>query len=306
MENIIQKIDVAHDAGQVEQVHLASVSDPQRPVEVTTAPAPETADMNLKVETREDISRKLVLHCGAHACPRAALDTVKTPAPTQTWQPIAHTHLIEEVERIIAVNGLRILGEGHSLSHGGNRYFGLFQMGNGQVHHDYAWILGLRNSHDKVFPAGLVAGAKVFICDNLSFSGEISVSRKHTTFISRDLPMFIERAIGRLMEKWHSQDERIEAYKNTGLTDTAAHDLLVRGLDVGAMTPTQLPKVLKDWREPRHEEFAARTLWSLFNCFTETLKGGITVLPARTQALHGLLDSYAGLNVVDAEFKKLS
>ena len=53
---------------------------------------------------------------------------------------------------------------------------------------DYCWVLGLRNSHDKTFPAGIVAGASVFVCDNLSFSGEIKFARKHTRFIVRDLP----------------------------------------------------------------------------------------------------------------------
>ena len=36
---------------------------------------------------------------------------------------------------------------------------------------------------------------------------------------------------------------------------------------------TQVPKVLGDWRKPRHEAFEPRTAWSLFNCFTETMKG---------------------------------
>jgi hypothetical protein len=45
---------------------------------------------------------------------------------------------------------------------------------------DYCWVLGLRNSHDKTFPAGIVAGASVFVCDNLSFLGEVNFSRQHT------------------------------------------------------------------------------------------------------------------------------
>jgi hypothetical protein len=31
--------------------------------------------------------------------------------------------------------------------------------------------------------------------------------------------------------------------------------------------------VLEAWEEPRHEEFAPRTAWSLFNAFTEVAKG---------------------------------
>ena len=47
---------------------------------------------------------------------------------------------------------------------------------------------------------------------------------------------------------------------------------------------TQVPKVLGDWRKPRHEAFEPRTAWSLFNCFTETMKGlSIFHLAPRTQ-----------------------
>jgi len=45
---------------------------------------------------------------------------------------------------------------------------------------DFALVVGLRNSHDKSFPAGLVIGASVLVCDNLSFSGEVRLARKHT------------------------------------------------------------------------------------------------------------------------------
>ena len=47
------------------------------------------------------------------------------------------------------------------------RYFGLMQIQRAESDEDYCWVLGLRNSHDKTFPAGIVAGATVLCCDNL-------------------------------------------------------------------------------------------------------------------------------------------
>lgn len=188
-----------------------------------------------------------------------------------------------------------VVNQAHALSHGGDRYFGLLQVQNGGEHADYAWVLGLRNSHDKRFPAGIVAGAAVFVCDNLSFSGEIQLSRKHTTRIERDLPMLTERAIGQLVDRWHSQDTRIARYRDVVLNDAAAHDLMIRAVDVGVVPCSNLPKVLTEWREPTHEEFQPRSTWSLFNAFTEALKGNLPLLPRRTQALHGLMDAHVGL-----------
>ena len=42
----------------------------------------------------------------------------------------------------------------------------------------------------------------------------------------------------------------------------------------GILTPTQASVAFQDWREPRHEEFEDRNLWSLYNCVTEGLKKG--------------------------------
>jgi hypothetical protein len=236
----------------------------------------------------------LLLHCGAHAVDREIIGS--TPKnPTVTWTPGPHMALIEEVEQVLRSNGLSVVNQAHSLTHDGLRYFGLMEIQNGVIHRDYAWVLGLRNSHDKSFPAGIVAGANVFVCDNLSFSGEIKIARKHTRFILRDLPFLTERAIGRLMERWHHQDQRIGAYKGEKLSDAEVHDLIIRSTDVRACTPRQIPAILKEWRNPRHEEFHARTFWVLFNSFTEVLKGNLNELPKRTEALHGLLDSYVGL-----------
>ena len=72
-----------------------------------------------------------------------------------------------------------------------------------------------------------------------------------------------------------------------------AHDLVIRSLDAGAITTTMVPKVLQQWRTPNHSEFRDRSMWSLYNAFTETLKGGLLKLPFRSDALHGVLDTAA-------------
>src|SRR5205807_684949 len=111
-----------------------------------------------------------------------------------------------------------------------------------------------RNSHDKTFPAGIVAGASCFVCDNLSFSGEVKFARKHTRFINRDLPQLVSRAVGMLGEKWNQQDRRITAYKNYALLEQqAAHDLVIRSVDVGVCANSYILDVLKQWRQPQHE-----------------------------------------------------
>jgi hypothetical protein len=233
----------------------------------------------------------LILHCGANLSERRDVEKVPTPRATATWTPIPHMQLIERVEHTLRSNSLSVGTFAHSLSHDGARYFGLMEVRNGNQHDDYCWVLGLRNSHDKTFPAGVVAGASVFVCDNLSFSGEVKLARKHTRFIVRDLPMLVEAGIGRMLEKWHDQTLRFDAYKEKRIADAAAHDLIIRAVDVGVCSNRLVPDVLQVWRKPAHEQFERRNVWSLFNAFTESLKtGALAELPKRTEALHALLD----------------
>ena len=152
----------------------------------------------------------------------------------------------------------------------------------------------VRNSHDKTFPVGLVAGAAVFVCDNLSFSGEVRLTRKHTVHLQRDLPQLVARGVGQLIQLWSHQGQRIDANKNHRMRDKAAHDLVIRAVDVGACTNRMIPVVIKEWREPTYPAFGDRTAWSLFNAFTEILKGNLPELPKRTEVLHGLFDSHVG------------
>lgn len=239
---------------------------------------------------------KLCLHAGAAAATLADLEAVTTPAPTDSWQPIPHRTLIDLVGRNIGELGLSIVRQEHALWRDGARYFGILELQNGEQPDDYSLIAGIRNSHDKSFPAGLVVGSRVFVCDNLAFSGEIKIARKHTRYIMRDLPAMVNRAVGRLTEHRERQAVRIDAYKRTPLENTQVHDLAIRALDARVVPVTKLPKVLEQWRRPSHEAFQPRTAWSLFNAFTEVLKDSNALeRPRRTQALHGLMDQVAGV-----------
>jgi hypothetical protein len=239
----------------------------------------------------------LLLHCGAETVTRDQLAAVPTPRPTGTWFPLAHRDLVTEVECHLLTSGFLIKSMVHSLSHSGARYFGILQVGlPDRETTDYAWVVGLRNSHDKTYPAGMVAGTQVFVCDNLAFTGEVRLSRKHTRHASRDLRNLTARAVGKLGDRFHNLDRRIAAYRGKHTSDWAAHDLVIRAIDCGAITTKQVPHVLAEWRKPRHLQFEHRNAWSLFNAFTEAQKrtNPHHALP-RGEALHGLFDAFCGV-----------
>ena len=242
------------------------------------------------------MTTKLMLHAGGETYTKRDLGFVNTPASTKTWHPIAHHLLVNHVIKALSIRDIQVLEEQHGLQADGNNYFGVLTVGRQGEADDYHYVVGLRNSHIKRFPAGLVAGMRVGVCDNLSFSGEIRMDRRHTVNIERDLEGLVLGSVAKLADRWVDQDKRVEAYRATKVTNVRAHDILIRALDARIITSTCVPHVLADWRKPRHEAFAPRTAWSLFNCFTETLKDtSVFQLAPRTTALHGLLDQFTGL-----------
>ena len=251
----------------------------------------------------------LMLHCGGEEVARHQLTEVATPAETETWKPVPHATFVDMVQDELENFGLRVMSEAHGLTKtaknfdgstdttfGGN-YFGLFEVkGENVAYADHSMIVGLRNSHIKRFGAGLVCGSGVFVCDNLAFSGEINVGRKHTKRIletdDNGLRSLVTDAISQLLVVNDRQEERFEGYKSHNLSNGDAEVIMIDALRRGVVTSTQLPKVVQQWDTPDHEEFAKhQNGWRMFNAVTEALKGTSPLeLPKRTQKLHALMD----------------
>ena len=213
-------------------------------------------------------------------------------------QPIAHHELVERTRGFLGDNGFTIQDEVHSLARENNHYFGLFAVDHpNRAESDRGCVIGLRNSHDKTFPAGLCAGDAPFVCDNLIFTNTIKLARRHTRHILDDLNQTINRAIGKLFGFWHGQDQRIEAYQNFELGNALANDLVIRACKAGAIPKSKIMDVVNQWESSDHVEFRDRNLNSLYNAFTEVYKGNLVALPARSDALHSVLDSQVDFNM---------
>ncbi len=244
----------------------------------------------------------IIAHCGGQTVERPQLDLVKTPpADVDTgWTPIPHNVLLEQVLNSMTSVGYTVSDEQHVLNKNGMQYFGLLTV---KYNDEYQLLIGLRNSHDKAFSAWLLCGSRVFLCDNLGFSAEIKMSRKHTRHIMRDLPGLTMTAVGKLGDMSKHQDQRFAAYKRHELTDNQADHLVVQMLRNQIIVARQIPKIINEWDNPSHPEFAAdgRTAWRLFNAVTEASKGRLNALPRATMGLHGMMDS-----VCEAEFREVA
>ena len=215
-----------------------------------------------------------------------------------SYQPIAHHDVVERTKGFLDSNGFTIQDEVHSLARDRKHYFGLFSVDHpNRVSTDRGCVVGIRNSHDKTFPAGLCAGDAPFVCDNLIFTNTIKLARRHTRNILNDLDFTINRALGKLFGFWHGQDSRIEAYKNLEINNAKANDIVIRACKAGALPKSKIIDVVDQWESSDHPEFWDRNVNSLYNAFTEVYKGNLVALPNRSDALHSVLDGEVSFDI---------
>jgi len=221
----------------------------------------------------------LMLHRGGWEATKADLASVPVPESTESYHPVPYHRFIEEVELHIPRFGLEVRSSQFALAREGGHMFGVLTCSNGTPDKDYALAIGVRNSYDRSLAVGLTLGSRVFCCDNLAFSGEVAMHRKHTVNVFRDLPDLIYRMLSQVAAMRKRTDGEIAAMKMRVLPPAQAHHLMVEAIRSSVLPASRLPKVIEAWEEPRHEEFIPRTAWSLFNAFTEVQKGA----PARAQ-----------------------
>jgi hypothetical protein len=133
--------------------------------------------------------------------------------------------------------------------------------------------VGFRNSYDKSMSAGFAIGGRVFVCDNLALAGELVVMRRHTGGIIEELRDKLILTFHQAHQTWNSLIEDRQRMQALELTDDRAHELMGRAFGQGLIAPRQFLDISREWRKPRHAEFESRTLWSLYNAFTEVYKG---------------------------------
>ena len=175
----------------------------------------------------------------------------------------------------------------------GSRFFGTLDL-KSPVADGVGLAVGVRNSVDQSFPLGFCAGSRVFVCDNLAFRSELLVRRKHTIHGERDFVRRIAEAVGQLDGFREQEAARIERLKETELTPDRADALLLRCYERGILGARDLPRAIREWREPGYDDFQAETAWSLFNAITSAMKERSCKNPqahaVQTMRLHALLD----------------
>lgn len=252
----------------------------------------------------------LMLHAGANAIDRSALAALPIPAPLGPRHVVRP--FIDDVEVItdlMRANGLRIKEEAFGITgtqDDPKRFFGVLECvleGEHLTADEYALAIGIRGSYDQTLPRGVAVGSRVFVCDNLAFSGEINLSTRQTTHIGKRIPEMLARAVGDIPRLAQHQAQRFDGYRNTEIKPRWGDAALIELFRRDVLNTNTLARAVKEWDEPSHPEHIAdgRTVWTLHNAVTEAIKpteGRANVLPAweKTRKMTQFLDEVCGVS----------
>jgi len=149
-----------------------------------------------------------------------ALSKFPMPNPTKSFVPIRHDELAKIVkDRAVGYlgdKGYNLRNETYKIAKGGNHVFGVLSFGNGD--RDLHAAVGFRSSYDKSLAVGLAAGARVVVCENLMFAGEVLVFRRHTTNLMKEIDGKIDIGLQRAFDVYQLMAAKCQNLKATNVT----------------------------------------------------------------------------------------
>jgi hypothetical protein len=207
----------------------------------------------------------LIAHRGTRLVSPLELASLETPLPrSSTHRCVPHIEVVTEIIDALAERNLLVAKESYSLSPDSNRFFGVLDTHDELMPDGIGIAIGIRNSHDRSLALGIAAGTRVFVCDNLAFTGEVIRYRKHTTRIS--VRQVVGGAVEQVLEATHREVQWYERLRVRVLGDAEAKTVLVDALREQACTAQQLQSIVRSYFDAQSP---SRTAWSLYNAFTD-------------------------------------
>jgi hypothetical protein len=214
-----------------------------------------------------------LIHARSELVTREALRDLPTPPATDTWKPVAHIDLIDALDRQLRVRDLTIAREQFALQRAGLRLFAVLDLALWGEEEHFTAALGLRTSNDQSLSTEIVAGARVLVCDNLAFSGEVVVMRrKHTPKFTLHGDLAV--AMDRYQEHLLGFKRHLENLRNVSLADEEAQAMIFQAFDRDILPLRLFPTVAATYFHPKEEmaDVEPRSAWGLMNAMTRAVK----------------------------------
>jgi hypothetical protein len=240
----------------------------------------------------------LILHSGSELVTDTTL--LELPPPTQLGpyhQPVPHGALVRGLKVAALAHGYTVMRQQIALNRSGHRLFGVMDLQappSVERPEDRGLSIGFRNSTDETLGIRIVAGVRVFVCDNLALSGDlIALKRRNTSGL--DLDEALHEGFARYLIYAGSLERQIVEMQAAPLSNLAAKALIV-DLFSTKVLPLRLFKfVTRYYFNPDEgmSDCQPCTRWALLNACTRAVK---RLPPARAFAAHIGLGQAFGLS----------
>lgn len=213
----------------------------------------------------------LIAHCGTEKITLDELKHLPIPAATGTFKPIPHHEIVDALIETLGFRHIAVVRDEYAVSYDGMKMFVVMELETGFEGCRFA--IGLRNANDKSMRLALTVGYRVLVCSNLAFRGDFTpVLAKH----SKNFSVLDSLAIGvdRMQRNFEPMREQVETWRGTQIKDDQAKLVIYRAFIEGELeVPRHLVRTVHDFYfNPRFEDFAPRTMWSLSNAFSSALQ----------------------------------
>lgn len=232
---------------------------------------------------------------GSQYMSRQELLTLPAPVGTSTWKPIAHADLIQAIDRQLMVRGITIQSEQFALQREGARLFAVLDLSIENTG-EFCAAMGVRTSNDQSMALEIAVGVKVFVCENLAFSGDlIALRRKHT--LRFDLNADVSKAIDRYQQHLLVLRGQIDYLKDQHLSDNEAKIVIFDAFRREVLPVRFFRNVAETYFDPKEgmTDVTPRTQWGLHNAFTRAIRNmapapafAATTAVGRLFGLHGV------------------
>lgn len=211
-----------------------------------------------------DKAHAVLSHHRSQMITYSQLKLLPLPKATATWKPISFSRIINELYHNINQHDVIIDREQLAVSHDALKMFATFDLRYGD-NGEYQAALGLRTSNNKTLSVQIAIGARVFVCDNMSFSGDmIALKRKHTAKL--DITAEMAKGVDKYFKSYERFQGDIARLKGKMLLESDAERMIYTAFDKEILPVRLFHSVVKSYRDVRSHSHISQ--WQLHNCFT--------------------------------------
>jgi hypothetical protein len=200
------------------------------------------------------------------------------PERTDTYVPVTNAQIYDLITQQAETRGMKLTGKGFRANPSRTEFMGLLTFDNPDS--GLSKMIGFRNSTNKAWSVGLVAGAMVVVCANGMISGEVMNMRKHTGSVLEDLNEMVVNTFDHLTPKFNTLKSKMELMKEVEIYRPTALELIGQLFFTEKLISTTQMSILREKIDTdKHFAFPKDVdipfpVWNLYNIITESLKHG--------------------------------